>query len=144
MVIFHLHFTANRYWVLCLELLKKYYTAKLRAQGISLNIGLSGLIEAHGARDRAESTKYNALYRLRFMRSPLSQRSRNTRHSYDAHAHEQRARAWPERPPSLSRAKGARLFAATCSRLRASSSCTSGSIRRKEQLRCYLQLDSST
>ena len=48
--------------MLCLELLKKYYTAKLRAQGISLNIGLSGLIEAHGARDRAESTKYTVLY----------------------------------------------------------------------------------
>ena len=104
MVIFHLHFTANRYWVLCLELLKKYYTAKLRAQGISLNIGLSGLIEAHGARDSVESTKYTALYRLRFMLSPLSQRPRIARHGYDAHAHEQRVRAWPVRPPSLSSA----------------------------------------
>ena len=104
MVIFHLHFTANRYWVLCLELLKKHYTAKLRAQGISPNIGLSGLIEAHGARDHDESTKCTALYWLGFMLSPLSHRPSNTRHGYDAHAHEQRARAWPERPTSLTSA----------------------------------------
>ena len=84
--------------------MKKYYTAKLRAQGISPNIGLSGLIEAHGARDHDESTKCTALYWLGFMLSPLSHRPSNTRHGYDAHAHEQRARAWPERPPSLSSA----------------------------------------
>ena len=128
MVIFT-SFYAIRYWPLCLEFLKKYYTAKPRAQGISLKIGLSELIKAHGARDRAESTKYTALYRLRFMRSPLPQRPRNTWHSYDAHAHEQRARAWPERPPSLSSAKRREALGSPCSRLRRPPPCASDSVR---------------
>ena len=120
--------------------LKKYYTAKLRAQGISLKIGLSGLIKAHGARDRAESTKFTALSRLRLMLFPLSQRYRIAWHGHDAYAHELLARAWTMRPTSLTSANQARPFASTCSQLRASPSCTSDTIRQHEYPQCYLHL----
>ena len=72
---------------------KTYYNAKLKAWGISLIIGLSGLIEAHGARDRAKSTKCTALYRLRFIQSPLSHPPRIARLGCGAHAHKLRTRA---------------------------------------------------
>ena len=127
---FHLHFRANRYWPLCLEFLKKYYTAKLRAQGISLKIGLSGLIKAHGARDRAESTKFTALSRLRHMLFPLSQRYRITWRGHDAYVHELLARAWTVRPTSLTSANQARPFASTCSQLRAEQPAARGTASR--------------
>ena len=104
MVVFRLHFRANRIGQLCLEFLKKYDTAKLNAKCISPNIGFFWLIEAHGTRDCAQSTKCVALYRLRLVLSPLSQRSRITQHGHDTHAHELWARTWPVRPSSLSSA----------------------------------------
>ena len=101
---FHLHFRANRIGPLFLESFETHNTSNFKAASIIPTAGLSGLIEARSARDRAECAKSTARKGLWVLLSQHAQHTRIAPYGYDAQARAFRARARAVRPPSLSSA----------------------------------------